>query len=154
MDLIYVQSKRWTDTTVGRPDIEAFVGALEVLVTSKDVFITTARFSKEATSYVERLRQRVVLIDGEQLADLMIEHGVGVTTARSYQMKRIDETTSTPPISDRDKDSPLRSCRQFRASHRSVASPSQPRGAAPARRGPPIAWFKDPAGNILSVIQE
>ena len=50
-----------------------------------------ARFSREAESYVERLRQRVVLIDGEQLADLMIEHGVGVTTARSYLIKRIDE---------------------------------------------------------------
>jgi restriction system protein len=55
------------------------------------VFITTARFSKEAESYVERLRQRVVLIDGEQLADLMIEHGVGATTARTYEIKRIDE---------------------------------------------------------------
>jgi restriction system protein len=91
MDLIYVQAKRWTDKTVGRPDIQAFVGALEVTKTSKGVFITTARFSREAESYVERLRQRVVLIDGEQLADLMIEHGVGVTTARSYQIKRIDE---------------------------------------------------------------
>jgi restriction system protein len=91
MDLIYVQAKRWTDKTVGRPEIQAFVGALEVTKTSKGVFITTARFSKEAESYVERLRQRVVLIDGEQLADLMIEHGVGVTTARSYQIKRIDE---------------------------------------------------------------
>ena len=59
--------------------------------TSKGVFITTARFSKEAKSYVERLRQRVVLIDGEQLAELMVEHGGGVTTARSYQIKRIDE---------------------------------------------------------------
>jgi restriction system protein len=55
------------------------------------VFITTARFPREAESYVERLRQRVVLIDGEQLADLMIEHGVGVTTARTYEIKRIDE---------------------------------------------------------------
>jgi restriction system protein len=64
---------------------------LEVTKTSKGVFITTAGFSREAESYVERLRQRVVLIDGEQLADLMIEHGVGVTTARSYQIKRIDE---------------------------------------------------------------
>ena len=91
MDLIYVQAKRWTDKTVGRPDIQAFVGALEVTKTSKGVFITTARFSREAESYVERLRQRVVLIDGEELADLMIEHGVGVTTARSYQIKRIDE---------------------------------------------------------------
>ena len=91
MDLIYVQAKRWTDKTVGRPDIQAFVGALEVTKTSKGVFITTAWFSREAESYVERLRQRVVLIDGEQLADLMIEHGVGVTTARSYEIKRIDE---------------------------------------------------------------
>jgi restriction system protein len=61
----------------GGLDIQAFVGALEVTKTSKGVFITTARFSKEAESYVERLRQRVVLIDGDQLADLMIEHGVG-----------------------------------------------------------------------------
>lgn len=66
-------------------------GALEVTKTSKGVLITTARFSKEAASYVERLRQRVVLIDGEQLADLMIEHGVGVTTSRTYEIKRIDE---------------------------------------------------------------
>ena len=61
MDLIYVQAKRWTDKTVGRPEIQAFVGALEVTKASKGVFITTARFSKEAESYVERLRQRVVL---------------------------------------------------------------------------------------------
>jgi restriction system protein len=91
MDLIYVQAKRWTDKTVGRPEIQAFVGALEVTKTSKGVFITTARFSRDAESYVERLRQRVVLIDGEQLADLMIEHGVGVTTSRIYEIKRIDE---------------------------------------------------------------
>jgi restriction system protein len=91
MDLIYIQAKRWTDKTVGRPEIQAFVGALEVTKTSKGVFITTARFSKDAESYVERLRQRVVLIDGEQLADLMIDHGVGVTTARTYEIKRIDE---------------------------------------------------------------
>jgi restriction system protein len=57
----------------------------------KGVFITTARFSKEAEGYVERLRQRVVLIDGEQLAELMIEHGVGVTASRTYEIKRIDE---------------------------------------------------------------
>jgi restriction system protein len=91
MDLIYIQAKRWTDKTVGRPEIQAFVGALEVTKTSKGVFITTARFSKDAESYVERLRQRVVLIDGEQLTELMIEHGVGVTTSRTYEIKRMDE---------------------------------------------------------------
>jgi restriction system protein len=91
MDLIYVQAKRWADKTVGRPEIQAFVGALEVTKTSKGVFMTTVRFSRDAESYVERLRQRVVLIDGEQLADLMIEHGVGVTTSRTYEIKRIDE---------------------------------------------------------------
>lgn len=89
LDQIYVQAKRWQNV-VGRPDIQKFVGALHGQKATKGVFITTSTFSKEATAYAEDVTPRVILLDGKRLAQLMIEHGVGVTVARAYEIKRLD----------------------------------------------------------------
>jgi len=89
LDQIYVQAKRWQNG-VGRPDIQKFVGALHGQKANKGVFITTSTFSKEAIDYAENVTPRVILLDGKRLAQLMIEHGVGVTVARSYEVKRLD----------------------------------------------------------------
>lgn len=90
LDTIYIQAKKWTDRTVGRPDIQQFVGALHGQHARKGVFVTTSTFSQEARDYVARTEVRIVLIDGLELARLMIRHGVGVTTAATYELKRID----------------------------------------------------------------
>jgi restriction system protein len=89
LDAIYVQAKRW-QSTVGRPEIQRFAGSLEGARARKGVFITTSSFSPEAREYVERIDKRIVLVDGPTLSDLMIEHGIGVTTARTYVIPRID----------------------------------------------------------------
>jgi restriction system protein len=89
LDAIYVQAKRW-EATVGRPEIQKFAGSLEGERARKGVFITTSGFSPEAREYVNRIDKRIVLIDGPTLADLMIEHAVGVTTGREYVVPRLD----------------------------------------------------------------
>lgn len=90
LDAIYLQAKRWSNV-VGRPDIQQFVGALAGQRASKGVFITTSRFTQEAREYASTNTQyKVVLIDGERLADLMIEHDLGVSVAATYRLKRID----------------------------------------------------------------
>jgi restriction system protein len=91
LDRVYVQAKRYSDGSVGRPEVQAFVGSLVGLGASKGVFVTTSEFTAQAKEFVHRLPQRIVLIDGEQLADLMMEHKVGVRTSRSIEFKRIDE---------------------------------------------------------------
>jgi restriction system protein len=90
LDAIYVQAKRWAGT-VGRPTVQEFAGSLAGQKARKGVLITTSQFSSEATEYVERLEMKIVLIDGEQLAQLMIDHGVGVADKQIYAVKRIDE---------------------------------------------------------------
>jgi restriction system protein len=89
LDLIYVQAKRWTKV-VGRPEIQKFFGALHGKRATKGVFITTSTFSRAAIEYGEGVTPRVVLVNGKELAQLMIEHGVGVTSSRAYEIKRID----------------------------------------------------------------
>jgi restriction system protein len=92
LDRVYVQAKRYSEkNNVGRPEVQAFVGSLVGLGASKGVFVTTSEFSAQAKDFVQRLPQRIVLIDGKQLADLMIEHEVGVRTSRKLAFKRIDE---------------------------------------------------------------
>ena len=89
---MYIQAKRWAaDNAVRRPDIQGFVGALEGQRASKGVFITTAPFTDEARDYARSLLQRVVLIDGDELADLMIRYGVGVHVYRTVDLTRVDE---------------------------------------------------------------
>jgi restriction system protein len=90
LDVIYVQAKKWTDTTVGRPDIQSFVGALAGKQAQKGIFITTSDFAETARSYAKSISQKVILIDGNRLADLMIEHNIGVASAHAYELKRID----------------------------------------------------------------
>ena len=90
LDSIYLQAKRW-EGSVGRPVVQGFAGALVGQRASKGVFITTSKFSQEAHDYVNRIEKRIVLIDGEQLTSLMIDHGVGVTDVVAFTVKRIDE---------------------------------------------------------------
>jgi restriction system protein len=90
LDSIYLQAKRYTDKTVGRPEIQSFAGALDLHKARKGVFITTASFSREAQEYVGLIEKRIVLIDGARLAALMIEYGVGVTTRQTLTIKTLD----------------------------------------------------------------
>lgn len=90
LDAIYIQAKRWADT-VGRPTLQGFAGSLAGQKARKGVFITTSQFSQDAKTYVERLDMKIVLIDGEQLAQLMIDYGVGVAEKIAYSVKRVDE---------------------------------------------------------------
>jgi restriction system protein len=89
LDAIYIQAKKW-DTSVGRPEIQKFVGALMGKRARKGIFITTSSFSTEATAYVSNIDFKVVLIDGKRLAEYMIDYDVGVTGATTYQLKRVD----------------------------------------------------------------
>lgn len=89
LDSIYVQAKRW-ESTVGRPEIQKFAGALQGQRARKGVFITTSEFSREAADYVSRIESKIVLIDGIALARLMIDFGVGVTSVASYELKKLD----------------------------------------------------------------
>ena len=89
LDAIYIQAKRW-EQTVGRPEIQKFAGALQGFRARKGIFITTSNFSKEASDYASRIESRIVLIDGAQLWNLMIDFGVGVTSVATYEVKRID----------------------------------------------------------------
>jgi restriction system protein len=90
MDTIYLQAKRYTEGTVGRPEVQAFVGALEMKRSRKGVFITTSKFSNDALDYVNRIEKKIVLINGEELARLMIQHNLGVSIKDSYQIKTVD----------------------------------------------------------------
>ncbi len=89
LDVVYVQAKRWQQN-IGRPDVQAFVGALAGKKARKGVFITTSDFTKEAREYVQNIDAKIVLIDGRQLAELMIDHDVGVTVVQTYRLKRVD----------------------------------------------------------------
>jgi restriction system protein len=89
LDVIYIQAKRWQNT-VGRPDVQAFAGSLEGHRARKGVFITTSQFSAEARDYVSRIEKKIVLLDGQQLSELMIDHDLGVTTEDSYIVRRVD----------------------------------------------------------------
>ncbi len=90
---IYIQAKRWDpeSMTVGRPEIQKFVGALAGQGASKGLFITTAQFTKEAINYAaKQLAAKIVLVDGRQLTKLMIEYGIGVSIQSTYTIKKID----------------------------------------------------------------
>ncbi|HQO15734.1 MAG TPA: restriction endonuclease [Methylotenera sp.] len=89
LDSIYIQAKRW-EGTVGRPEIQKFVGALQGNRAHKGVFITTSDFTKEAQEYVKNINNKVVLINGFTLARFMIENDVGVSTVSTYKVKKID----------------------------------------------------------------
>ena len=90
LDVVYIQAKRWDNNPVGRPDVMQFAGALQAQRANKGIFLTTSRFTNDARSYVSQIGSKIVLIDGEQLTDLMIEHDIGVSTVSLYPVKRID----------------------------------------------------------------
>jgi restriction system protein len=89
LDVVYIQAKRW-EATVGRPAVQEFAGSLEGHRARKGVLITTSRFSQDAKAYVGRIEKKIVLIDGEQLTQLMIDHRIGVTEVSSYVVSRVD----------------------------------------------------------------
>jgi restriction system protein len=91
LDIIYIQAKRWQPgSTVGRPEIQKFVGALAGQGAKKGIFITTSSFSKEAWEYQPKNETKIVLIDGEQLAQMMIDHDLGVYPTNKYEIKKVD----------------------------------------------------------------
>jgi restriction system protein len=91
LDIIYIQAKRWQPgNVIGRPELQKFVGALAGQGAKKGIFITTSSFTKDAKEYVPRNETKIVLIDGEQLAQLMIDYNLGVTSISSYEVKRVD----------------------------------------------------------------
>ncbi len=89
LETIYLQAKRWKDT-VGRPEIHKFVGALHGRRARKGVFLTTSSFSRDAIEYADTIETKVVLIDGQRLAELMIEHNVACTAHQTFIVKKID----------------------------------------------------------------
>ena len=91
-DTIYVQAKLWKpESTVSRPEIQKFLGALAGQGASKGLFITTAKFSDEAIQFAQRhLQQKIVLVDGNTLTNLMIEYNLGVSIEITYEVKRMD----------------------------------------------------------------
>ncbi len=90
LDTLYIQAKRYTQQSVGRPEVQAFVGALTGQRARKGVLLTTSTFTADAHAYVDHIDPRIVLIDGRQLAEYMIDHDIGVTTAETYPVKRLD----------------------------------------------------------------
>ena len=92
LDEVYVQTKKFAEgNTVGEGDLRNFAGAIDAAGTTKGVFVTTASFTSAARSYVSRSPKRIVLIDGQELARLMVAHDIGVRTQQRYEIKRIDE---------------------------------------------------------------
>lgn len=89
LDTIYIQAKKW-EGSVGRPDIQKFAGALQQKHAKKGVLLTTSSFTREARESVEHLENKIVLIDGQMLADLMIDFNVGISPVEKYETKKID----------------------------------------------------------------
>ena len=89
LDIIYIQAKRW-ENTVGRPEVQKFAGALQGQRARKGIMITTSSFSHEAYEYASRIDSKIVLIDGERLAQLMIDNSLGVSPMASYDVKKLD----------------------------------------------------------------
>ena len=92
LDAVYIQAKNYgPNHKVGRPDLQKFSGSLDGQRASKGVFITTSTFSADAYEYVSRISRRIVLIDGPTLAKYMYDHGIGVRSKKSLDVKSVDE---------------------------------------------------------------
>ena len=89
LDLIYIQAKKWNGI-IGRPEIQKFAGALQGQRAKKGIFITTGNFSNEAKEFVSKIETKIVLIDGNQLSEYMIDKNIGVTLEKSYLLKKLD----------------------------------------------------------------
>ena len=90
LDVVYVQAKRWDGNVVGRPEIQRFAGALQGKRARKGVFITTSDFTRDAKEYVNTIDSKIILINGKQLAQFMIDYNIGVSTVKTYEIKRVD----------------------------------------------------------------
>lgn len=91
LDVIYIQAKRWKEgNVIGRPELQKFVGVLAGQGAKKGIFITASSFSKEASEYAPKNKTKIIMIDGMQLAELMIEYNVGVSNQQIYEIKKID----------------------------------------------------------------
>ncbi len=89
--MMYIQAKRRSgNNPVGRPELQKFVGALAGQGAKKGIFITTSAFTKEAKEYMPRNETKIVLIDGQQLAQYMIDYNLGCATQQTYEIKKID----------------------------------------------------------------
>lgn len=89
LDILYIQAKRWNNP-VSRPEIQKFAGALQGQRAKKGIFITTSTFTQDAENYINKIESKIVLIDGETLANLMIDHNLGVSPVSSFEIKRMD----------------------------------------------------------------
>ncbi len=89
LDIIYIQAKRW-EASVGRPEVQRFAGALMGQGAKKGVMLTTSSFSSDAKEYARRIDSKIILIEGRELAQLMIDHNIGVSPVRTYEVKKID----------------------------------------------------------------
>jgi len=97
LDTIYIQAKKWDESRpIHRPEIQKFAGALQGVRAKKGIFITTSSFSDGAREYVGSIDSKIVLIDGTELAQLMIDHGIGVTPHQTYEIKRLDSDYFEP----------------------------------------------------------
>lgn len=90
LEKVYLQAKKYTDATIGRPDIQKFVGALEGKKAKKGVFITTTGFSKEARDYANTVKSEIAILDGPTIAGLMFDNDLGVSVERELKIKKID----------------------------------------------------------------
>ena len=96
LDIVYVQAKRYADgNTVGRAEVQSFAGSLDGVGATKGIFFGTSTFSKGASDYVGRISKRIILIDGAELAALMVRNNVGVRTRTTYEIKKVDEDYCT-----------------------------------------------------------
>jgi restriction system protein len=90
LDTIYIQAKRWDSFIVGRPEVQKFAGALQGKRAKKGIFITTSKYTNEALEYASAIENKIILIDGTQLAQYMIDFNVGVSPVNIYEVKKID----------------------------------------------------------------
>ena len=90
LDTIYIQAKRWDSFIVGRPEVQKFAGALQGKRAKKGIFITTSKYTNEALEYALAIENKIILIDGTQLAQYMIDFNVGVSPVNVYEVKKID----------------------------------------------------------------
>jgi restriction system protein len=90
LELVYLQAKKYTNATIGRPEIQKFAGSLEGHRAKKGIFITTSTFSNDAKEYVKNIEKKIILIDGQHLTTLMIDHSVGVQAVQTYKLYKVD----------------------------------------------------------------
>ena len=92
LDIVYIQAKRnAAQNTVGRAEVQGFAGSLDGVGATKGIFVSTSTFSQGAREFVQRIAKRIVLIDGAELARLMVQHDVGVRSRTVYDLKKVDE---------------------------------------------------------------